>query len=263
MAIKIRPFTLKFFLFLIGLSLALTIATVWKESSNDMNGGFGQTLLWQSSIWVPWIFALFAIERLTEVLEKQSRLWKMVSLGATFLAFLILHYILVFTISNSISPLLGMKGTHYGVYRYFFIFWTMMDLVILWGLSVRLNVPEVVSDPPSSNENAVIPVKKGGSTIIIHSKEINWISAEDYYAKLHTEQGGFLVRKPLKILLRELPRDKFIQVHRSTIVNIAFVGEAKKDEAGNNFLLMKDGQQRAVSSAGLKRFKDLVSANYS
>lgn len=261
MTAPIRPFTLKFLSFLIGLSIALSVAIFLKESTRVMNGGFGQTLLWQTSIWVPWIFALFAIERLTEVLEKQTKIWKVISLGATFLGLMVLHYILFFTLSNSISPLLGMEGTRFGVYRYFFIFWIMMDMVILWGLSVRLNVPEVVSDPPTSTNPSVIPVKKGGATIIIQPKEINWISAEDYYAKLHTVQGQFLVRKPLKILLRELPTDSFIQVHRSTIVNISFVGEAKKDKAGNNYLLMKDGMERAVSSAGLKRFKDLVQGN--
>ncbi len=66
--------------------------------------------------------------------------------------------------------------------------------------------------------------------------EIDWISADDYYAVLHVGPKHYLLRESLASLESRLPNQAFIRVHRSTIVNRNRVCELR-----HGVLILRDG----------------------
>ena len=87
--------------------------------------------------------------------------------------------------------------------------------------------------------------KHNDRTIVIKTIEVNWIEAEDYYVRIHSDRGRHLVRTPLATLEARLnPRD-FLRVHRGAIVNVQKVAEVR--DAGGMTLVLIDGTELPVS----------------
>jgi DNA-binding LytR/AlgR family response regulator len=62
--------------------------------------------------------------------------------------------------------------------------------------------------------------------------EINWVSAERDYVRIHTGERSYLHRTPLKELLASLGPDDFLQVRRSAFVRVSAVVRAGRDPSG-------------------------------
>ena len=89
-------------------------------------------------------------------------------------------------------------------------------------------------------------VRDGGRTLVIPYDEILWIEAEDYYVNVHARQRSTLARIPLKNLADGLD-DRFVRIHRSAIVNVAFVREMEPLASGDQRLVLSDGTELRVS----------------
>ncbi len=70
-----------------------------------------------------------------------------------------------------------------------------------------------------------------GGDVIVDVNEVLWIGADDYYAALHTKSRRHLLRESLESLERRLDPSHFVRVHRSAIVNVAFVRELRLEKA--------------------------------
>ena len=90
-------------------------------------------------------------------------------------------------------------------------------------------------------------VRDGSRTVVIPTDEIIWIEAEDYYARIHATGRRTLVRLSLKSLADELDTARFVRVHRSAIVNLAFVRELEPLASGDQRLVLSDGTELRVS----------------
>src|SRR5215831_12601524 len=89
-------------------------------------------------------------------------------------------------------------------------------------------------------ERLVVPVAAG--EIVIPVSEIDWIGADDYYARLHVGAKSHLLRESLASLEARLDPRRFARVHRSAIVQIDRIRELRGDE-----LVLHDGRRVAVS----------------
>lgn len=77
-------------------------------------------------------------------------------------------------------------------------------------------------------ENHVL-VKIGTKLRIIKFEEIVCVSASKEYTKIVTiDSKKYIIRKSLKKWLNILPTISFMQIHRSTIININFIEDMKK-----------------------------------
>jgi two-component system LytT family response regulator len=90
-------------------------------------------------------------------------------------------------------------------------------------------------------------VRDGSRTVVIPHDDIVWIEAEDYYARIHATARRTLVRLSLKSLADELDGGRFVRVHRSAIVNLAFVREVEPLASGDQRLVLNDGTELRVS----------------
>jgi DNA-binding LytR/AlgR family response regulator len=81
--------------------------------------------------------------------------------------------------------------------------------------------------------------------------EIDWISADDYYSRLHVGGRSHLLRESMNSLMARLDPQCFARVHRAAIVQLERVRELRADEA-----VLRDGSRIPVSrrrSAALSR----------
>ena len=94
------------------------------------------------------------------------------------------------------------------------------------------------------SQRLVVPTSSG--EVLLHSAEIDWIEADDYYAAIHTGKRRLLIRESLSSLEGRLDAAQFVRTHRSAIVNIERVREIRND-AAEMVLILRDGQRVPVS----------------
>ncbi|MBN9282986.1 MULTISPECIES: LytTR family DNA-binding domain-containing protein [Flavobacterium] len=88
----------------------------------------------------------------------------------------------------------------------------------------------------SEEESPYIFIKSNLKKLKIYISRIKWIEAYGDYVKVITDEDNHLVLSTMKAFEKELPKDKFIRVHKSFIVNIDKIDKfnSKFAEIGTN-----------------------------
>ena len=104
-------------------------------------------------------------------------------------------------------------------------------------------------------ESPHIFIKSNLKKLKIYISRIKWIEAYGDYVKVITEEDNHLVLSTMKSFENELPKDKFIRVHKSFIVNIDKIEKfnSKFAEIGPNKIPLsrnkKEDLVKAIESA--------------
>jgi DNA-binding LytR/AlgR family response regulator len=98
----------------------------------------------------------------------------------------------------------------------------------------------------------------GATTQLIPVSDVLCFNAEDKYTEVLTPTGEALIRKPIRELLDELPGDQFWQIHRRTIVRVAAIERAVRNDTGQLELRLR-GLERTftVSRTFAHRFRQM------
>ena len=86
-----------------------------------------------------------------------------------------------------------------------------------------------------------IPVTVSGKIIMVRTDTIDHIAAADYYAEIHAGKQVYLLRESITSLEQRLDPDRFIRIHRSTIVSLPRIRSLEP---------LFDGAYAAVLDAG-------------
>ncbi|MGH1364070.1 MAG: LytR/AlgR family response regulator transcription factor [Calditrichia bacterium] len=100
-------------------------------------------------------------------------------------------------------------------------------------------------------------VRKGDHLKMVNTAEILWVEAMEDYVKLHTPKEKHLVLRRIGDLADRLP-ERFLRVHRSTIVNLDAVQEIHPWSSGRFLLKLKDGTEVETSKAGAKSIREMM-----
>jgi len=84
----------------------------------------------------------------------------------------------------------------------------------------------------------------GKQVKLIPVEEVLYFQSDTKYTRVVLASGEALIRTPLKDLLAELDPDRFWQVHRGTIVNLAAVSGVLREDAERQFIMLKDRQEK-------------------
>jgi two-component system LytT family response regulator len=90
-------------------------------------------------------------------------------------------------------------------------------------------------------------VKSRGRIYFVRADDIQHIEAAGNYVSLCVSGTEHLIRKKLNVMEKQLDPEKFVRIHRSTIVNIEFIRELQPQSSGEYILLMSDGQKLTLS----------------
>ncbi len=83
----------------------------------------------------------------------------------------------------------------------------------------------------------------GNTVRMIPVEEVCYFQAADGYTSVVTRDAEVLIRTPLKELLAQLPPDRFRQIHRGSVVNLAEVAAAVRDDSGRYSLRLKQRKE--------------------
>jgi two-component system LytT family response regulator len=103
-----------------------------------------------------------------------------------------------------------------------------------------------------------LAVKARGRTVILSADEIDWVGAADNYLELHAGTNSFVVRETLSQLQAKLDPQKFVRIHRSTLVNVERIKELHPLFAGDQVVVLHDGTKLPVSRTHRQRLMSLL-----
>jgi two-component system, LytTR family, response regulator len=92
-----------------------------------------------------------------------------------------------------------------------------------------------------------VAIKGAGSTTYVQVADIDWIEAADYYVCLHVGSKSHLLRRSMADLERDLNRQEFCRIHRSTMVNLSRVRALEVDAGGEYEVILNGGQRLRLS----------------
>ncbi len=97
-------------------------------------------------------------------------------------------------------------------------------------------------------------MREGSVLQSIDPEDIIWVEAVDQYARIHTATGTHVLSRSLTNLERDLSSRAFYRIHRSVLVNSAFVTEVRTEKNGAGSVLTTTGKRLRVS----RRRRDLL-----
>jgi two-component system LytT family response regulator len=126
-------------------------------------------------------------------------------------------------------------------------------------LGDRSVLPEP-AQPQLSRKNSLtrFMIKTRGRVIFIEASQVDWISADDYFIKLHVDGKTHLLRISMNELEEKLDPKTFMRIHRSTIVNFDRVKELRQTASGEYVVVLKTGLELKISRGRRERLQQLL-----
>jgi len=126
------------------------------------------------------------------------------------------------------------------------------------SLSAELGAGKDRSEAETGGTLSRIRVSSGDRTLILKTREVVWIESEDYYARLHTARGTYLVRTSLTTFEQELDPAKFVRIHRGAIVNLDEVVEIERLFKGAKTVVLASGHRLRISRSRQRDVEEIL-----
>jgi len=101
-------------------------------------------------------------------------------------------------------------------------------------------------------------VKENGKITLVPYRDIVWFEAADHYVMVHTSNTSHICRESMSGLEERLDPRRFVRIHRSAIVNVAFVKAFEIVDRDQYEVLLKTGQTLSVSRRRVKPLRALL-----
>jgi len=108
------------------------------------------------------------------------------------------------------------------------------------GLSPELNIA-------AKGSASRIAIKAGKKILFIDSADIIAVEAEGNYVLLQHKSSTYLLRESISTMAEKLSRFGFVRIHRSSLVNAAFVEEIQRLSTGEYFLRVRGGKKYMIT----------------
>ena len=100
-------------------------------------------------------------------------------------------------------------------------------------------------------------IKSVGRVFFIKINEIDWIEAAGNYVKLHVGRESHMLRETMNGLEAKLDPEKFLRIHRSTLVNIDRIKELHPLFSGDYTVMLQNGAELTLSRSYRDRLLEL------
>jgi two-component system LytT family response regulator len=99
-------------------------------------------------------------------------------------------------------------------------------------------------------------IKSGGRVVFLRVEEIDWMCAVGNYVRLQVGRDSHLMRETMTAMEAKLYPDRFMRIHRSTIVNLDRVKEVQPWTKGEYVVIMRDGTRLIMSRRYRERLNE-------
>jgi len=101
-------------------------------------------------------------------------------------------------------------------------------------------------------------VKSSGRVFFIKVDDVDWFEAAANYVRLHLGNESHLVRETMATLERKLDPQRFMRIHRSTIVRIEAILELRQLFHGDYAVVLRSGKSLPVSRGYRDKLNQLL-----
>ena len=119
------------------------------------------------------------------------------------------------------------------------------------------NITKAMSILESDDSNDMLAVKKGSDIALLELGDIFMLRVEDKQVNVYTENGQYLVKKPLYQVEETLSSD-FVRISKTTIVNLRKIERVAPSLKGMMFIQLKNGLKDNISRKYLPDFKNAL-----
>ena len=114
----------------------------------------------------------------------------------------------------------------------------------------------IAAPPPSASPLRYVRASQGEVMHQIPIDEVLFFHADDKYTCVRTAAGEHLIRTTITELAAQLDPQRFVQIHRSTIVNLDHLAGTRRDDLSRLFVRMRGhAAELPVSRAYVHLFK--------
>jgi two-component system LytT family response regulator len=126
-----------------------------------------------------------------------------------------------------------------------------------FGQQVASILKDIKQDEPTYIDRLVF--KSKGRIVFLRVNEIQWVAAEGNYLRIHVGQESHLLRETMANLEGKLDPEKFLRIHRSTLVNLRYVKEIHPWFGdGESVVILHGGTQLSLSRGYRHKLGHLV-----
>jgi len=108
------------------------------------------------------------------------------------------------------------------------------------------------------SKTARIAIKSNGRILFINPAEIGIVHAQGNYVLLCKEKGSYLLRESISTLEKKLVECGFLRIHRSVLVNSAFVEEIEPCSTGEYVLRIRGGKEVTVTRTYKRNLRSIA-----
>jgi two-component system, LytTR family, response regulator len=99
-------------------------------------------------------------------------------------------------------------------------------------------------------------IKDRGQVLFLNVADIDWVEAAGYYACVHVGSDTHIIRRTLLELERDLGEERFVRIHRSTIVNLERIRGLELQDGGEYEVVLKTRARLRLSRRFRKALQD-------
>ncbi|HXW99589.1 MAG TPA: LytTR family DNA-binding domain-containing protein [Candidatus Acidoferrales bacterium] len=100
---------------------------------------------------------------------------------------------------------------------------------------------------PDSPQLRRLVIRTAGRVVFLDLNEVDWIEAAANYVKLHVGKDSYLLREGIGHISSRLDPDRFVRIHRSSIVNVSRIRELQPCDSGEYIAVLRDGKELSCS----------------
>jgi two-component system LytT family response regulator len=115
-----------------------------------------------------------------------------------------------------------------------------------------------VAPPRSAPPRERFAVRTRGEIIFVKASQIDWISAEGNYVRLHAGAVSYLLRESMQSVEESLDTSSFIRVHRSAIVNLDRVRKLITSPDSTTLVVLSTGDTTPLGPSYRSRLEEAL-----
>lgn len=103
-------------------------------------------------------------------------------------------------------------------------------------------------------------IREQGRVFFVEMNDIRYVQSDGNYLRIHTGDSSHLARGTMREVVERLDPERFVRIHRSTIVAIDYVVRLQTDDPGEWYAVLKDRTRRRVSRSGKRLLEAKVTS---
>ncbi len=123
---------------------------------------------------------------------------------------------------------------------------------------VGRRVLAAMADFRSGRPQERIAIKSRGRVYFVRLEDISWMEASGHYVTLHAGRERHLIRDTIQEMEARLDPDRFVRIHRSTIVNVDCIKELLPSFHGEYTIVLRDGTRLSSSRGQSERLQAII-----